>query len=173
MQALAEKAKDLNISYLVIGLPSSADIWESFQKIREQNQDSPYVHIFLEFHQALSHVTFAAADFIFIPSIFEPCGLTQMIGIRYKTFPIVRKTGGLQDTVFDFDDAKIPIKKRCGFVFKNPVNQEMLETMQRALQFYQDKSRFQEGLQHLSSHTFSWEKPCKEYRRIYQKIMNV
>lgn len=61
----------------------------------------------LMYSERLSHLMYAAADFVLVPSLFEPCGLTQMIAMRYGALPIVRKTGGLADTVIDIDNNKI------------------------------------------------------------------
>lgn len=69
-----------------------------------QNQYNDRARLVFSFDEPLSHMIYAGCDLILVPSMFEPCGLTQMIGMRYGTIAVVRKTGGLADTVFDVDD---------------------------------------------------------------------
>lgn len=69
-----------------------------------QNQYNDRAKLCFAFDEPLSHLIYAGCDMLLVPSMFEPCGLTQMIGMRYGTVAIVRKTGGLADTVFDIDD---------------------------------------------------------------------
>jgi len=108
---------------------------------------------------------------IVIPSLFEPCGLTQIIAMKYGTVPIARNTGGLSDTVFDADYAHKPYHERNGFVF-NEFNYEGLESaMRRAIgMWYSHAQYFRELMINGMRYDFSWNYPGQQYLNIYNFI---
>ncbi|GFP89482.1 probable starch synthase 4 chloroplastic/amyloplastic, partial [Phtheirospermum japonicum] len=88
-----------------------------FEEISNNFKTHEHARLTLKYDESLSHLTYAASDMFVIPSIFEPCGVTEMIAMRYGSIPIARKTGGLNDSVFDVDDDTIPVQFRNGFTF--------------------------------------------------------
>ena len=115
----------------------------------------------IEFRHALSHRMYAGADVILIPSRFEPCGLTQMIAMRYGTLPLVRETGGLKDTVNETN----------GFSFLTFNADDMLYAIDCALDVYtHHPKRWQKMQQNAMSEDFSWKASAKEYRKLYRKL---
>lgn len=132
---------------------------------------SSNLHINFTFQEHLSHLCFAAADFIVIPSIFEPCGLTQMISMRYGTVPIVRKTGGLSDTVFDIDHSPKPIDERNGLVFEYPTLDSMDYIINRAFNLFKnEKETWNRVMKSCLSYDFSFKKAADQYLAIYRSI---
>lgn len=125
------------------------------------------VTILLTYNEALAHRLYAGADIFLVPSLFEPCGLTQMIALRYGAIPLVRKTGGLADTVFDQDDAKIPPSKRNGFCFANPTTASLQDTLERALTHYQNSTAWQKLLLQAMHYDYTWTKPAQQYIQLY------
>ena len=113
------------------------------------------------FDEALAHLIYAGSDFMLVPSKFEPCGLTQMIAMRYGTIPIVRKTGGLADTVEDGVD---------GFVFEEYSSQALLAKINEAYNRYNNYNDY--NIYSLVSNAmkkdFSWDKSAKKYLEIYR-----
>ena len=104
-----------------------------FWQLKHHLNDNPDCHLEIGYNEELAHLIYAAADMIVIPSLFEPCGLTQIIAMKYGTVPIVRDIGGLSDTVFDADYAHKPYHERNGYVFHH-FNYEGLESaMHRAI----------------------------------------
>ena len=90
-----------------------------------------------------------------MPSYYEPCGLGQMISMRYGTLPIVRKTGGLADTVVDADDDP---QEGNGFVFKERIPEKLLIATERAIRLFQNKARFAQAQKNAMKTDFSWDK---------------
>ncbi len=126
--------------------------------------------ICLSYNEKLSHLIYAASDMFIVPSLFEPCGLTQMIALRYGSVPIVRNTGGLGDTVFDIHTASCPPKERNGFVFEKPEKEELNLTIDRALEIYhQNQSRWQELMQQGLSKNYTWKNSAEKYVKIYNE----
>jgi starch synthase len=116
---------------------------------------------------------YAALDMLLVPSKFEPCGLTQLIAMRYGTVPIVRETGGLKDTVFDYDNYKIPAHKRNGFTFKEFDPKAMNETLERAFKLYRDEpANFRSLIRKGMKSDFSWKKPSEEYLKLYRTLLS-
>lgn len=115
------------------------------------------------FDEGLARLLYAGSDFVIIPSRYEPCGLVQMIAMRYGAIPIVRKTGGLADTVVD---------KKTGFVFEDYSALALERAIKRALTLYsQDKDMMQKMIRMCFAQDFSWEKSAKAYVRLYKKML--
>ncbi|XP_021904697.1 probable starch synthase 4, chloroplastic/amyloplastic [Carica papaya] len=105
-----------------------------------------------------------------IPSVFEPCGLTQMIAMRYGSVPIARKTGGLNDSVFDVDDDTIPLQFRNGFTFLTPDEQGLNSALERAFSLYSSKpDSWQELVKKDMEIDFSWATSASQYEELYAK----
>ena len=121
------------------------------------------------FDAAMSHKIYACADMVLVPSLFEPCGLSQMIAMRYGTLPIVRETGGLKDSVQPYNEFT---GEGNGFSFANYNAHELLFTIQRALRLYRDNRPAWDGLVANAFATdFSWKKSAKEYVRLYRELL--
>jgi starch synthase len=113
--------------FVLLGTSPDGRLAHHFSTLKQQYNDNPDCHIELSFNEDLSHLIYAGADMIIVPSLFEPCGLTQLIGLKYGTVPVVRNTGGLADTVFDADYANHPYHERNGYVF-NDFNPQAIES---------------------------------------------
>ena len=119
----------------------------------------------LSFSNELAHRIEAGSDLFLMPSKFEPCGLNQLYSLRYGTIPIVRATGGLADTVVDYDR-----EDGTGFSFTAYTSQEMLSALKRALALYSDPVRWQELIIRAMSQDWSWDHSAREYLELYRAI---
>ncbi len=116
----------------------------------------------------LANQIYAAADIFLMPSRFEPCGLGQMIAMRYGAVPVVRGTGGLKDTVIKFDGRN---KKSTGFVFEKFSSQALYRELKRSLKvYYNDKKIWKKIIQTGMKQDFSWKASAKKYLKLYQKL---
>jgi starch synthase len=123
----------------------------------------------IEFDPALARRLYAGADMLVMPSLFEPCGLTQMIAMRYGTVPVVRKTGGLVDTVEPYNKYE---KTGLGFAFQNINAHELLYTLKEAVGVYRDEPRVWDGLVRRGMESdFSWDKAARDYVALYETII--
>jgi starch synthase len=118
-----------------------------------------HVRLVEEFDADLAQQLYAGADLFLMPSRFEPCGLGQMIAMRYGTIPVVRMTGGLKDTVTDGQD---------GFGFRRPVAAELMDALERAAEAHKDESTWRALMVHAMTKDFSWDRSAKEYAALYQ-----
>lgn len=117
---------------------------------------------------ALAHRIYAGVDMFLMPSQFEPCGLSQMIAMRYGTIPIVRETGGLRDTVLSYNKYN---DAGNGFTFFNYNAHDMLHTIERAISYYHQAPEVWKKLQMRGMSTdFSWDKSAKVYVNLYRRI---
>ena len=117
---------------------------------------------------ALAHQIYAGTDMFLMPSQFEPCGLSQMIAMRYGTVPIVRETGGLRDTVLSYNEAN---GQGNGFTFFNYNAHDMLHTIERAVDYYQHKQDIWLELQRRGmTGDYSWSHSAADYLRLYQRL---
>ena len=118
---------------------------------------------------SLAHKLYAGADFFLMPSLFEPCGLSQLISLRYGTVPIVRETGGLRDTVLSYNEYT---KEGNGFTFLNYNAHDMLNVIRRALSCYRKQPELIKLLQERGmTGDYSWAHSANEYVKIYKKLL--
>ncbi|KAH0467281.1 hypothetical protein IEQ34_004519 [Dendrobium chrysotoxum] len=163
---------ELGGQFVLLGSSPVAHIQRDFEGIASHFKNHPHVRLLLKYDDALSHMIYAASDMFIIPSLFEPCGLTQMIAMRYGSVPIVRRTGGLNDSVFDVDDDTIPVQYRNGFTFLTPNEQELNNVMERAFKYYKKSpENWQKLVQKIMRLDFSWESSAQQYEELYEKTV--
>ena len=120
------------------------------------------------YSEPLSHRIYASCDAFLMPSLFEPCGLSQLMSLRYGTLPIVRETGGLKDTVEPYNEYD---KTGTGFSFSNYNAHEMLGTVRYAERIYYDKKRdWNKMVERAMSQDFSWGNSAKQYEALYESM---
>jgi len=124
----------------------------------------------LSFDLVLPHLIFGGADALLIPSRFEPSGLTQMEAMRYGVVPIVRKTGGLADTVEDFNPLN---NSGTGFVFNDFSNFSLIVTLTRAFENYRHRDEWSGIQERAMKEDFSWEHSAEEYLALFEKAMDI
>jgi starch synthase len=138
------------------------------ESARLLDQEFPRIRSILRYDAGLARRIYAGADLILIPSRYEPCGLTQMIAMRYGCIPVARATGGLKDTIEDYHHGSRP--RSTGFLFQEASAWDLAACLKRALDVYYDKRRWQ-GLQRRGmKQDFSWEKSAQDYIRLYEMI---
>ncbi|KAF7840433.1 putative starch synthase 4, chloroplastic/amyloplastic isoform X1 [Senna tora] len=163
---------ELGGQFLLLGSSPVPHIQREFEGIANQFQSHDHIRLILKYDESLSHAIYAASDMFIIPSIFEPCGLTQMISMRYGAIPIVRKTGGLNDSVFDVDDDTIPSQFRNGFTFLNADEQGLNGALERAFDLYQNNPQsWQQLVQKDMKIDFSWDSSAAQYEELYSKAV--
>jgi starch synthase len=119
------------------------------------------------YDNALAHKIEAGADMFVMPSHYEPSGLNQLYSLKYGTVPIVRATGGLDDTIDPWDPRT---KKGTGFKFIEYTGEALLRTVHQAMQVYRDKESWQRLMRNGMSKDFSWKVAAREYVRVYEKV---
>jgi len=122
-------------------------------------------HVHIGYDEKLAHQTYASSDFILIPSRVEPCGLNQMYAMRYGTIPIVRRTGGLKDTIIDFED------NGNGICHDQATVEDISDAIQRGVNLYHDKERISQISEKGMKTDHSWEYVSQEYIELYNLII--
>ena len=126
------------------------------------------VRAITRFDEGLSHRIYAGSDIMLIPSRYEPCGLTQMIAMRYGCVPVARATGGLVDTIRDIDLDR----KGTGFLFPVPSASSLAFSLRRALSLYRDKRRWKAIQKRGMKEDFTWKASALNYLKVYRSLMN-
>jgi starch synthase len=170
IELFTEKFSQLNCQFIFLGAGDKK--YEALLKNLEKKYPRQF-RVILGFDEALAHQIYAGADIFLMPSRFEPCGLGQMIAMRYGTVPVVRKTGGLADTVEGVKSQKSKVKSNMetGFVFKKFDSATLYKTLKQALNVYYNKPKIWHRLQlNGMKKDFSWNKSAKEYLKLYKKL---
>jgi len=119
----------------------------------------------MEYNPELARKLYAAGDMILMPSKYEPCGLSQMIAMRYGCVPIAHAVGGLKDTI-----SETPEKTRTGYLFKQPISEAFLASIQKAIKDFQEKDKWAAIQKNGMSTDFSWDQSARKYARLYQQL---
>lgn len=124
-----------------------------------------YISCNFRFDDSLAHQIYAASDFIVIPSLFEPCGLIQMIAMLFGTIPIAHKTGGLKDSIKDAYN---------GFLFSEYSSEALERTVNKAISLWnKNKQDFEKMIENALTTDFSWTKSAKEYISLYKNLLGL
>jgi starch synthase len=163
--AAKEKLFERDISLIILG-SGQWELEEGLKDLEEQYPDK--VGLYLGYNQELAHLIEAGSDFFLMPSLYEPCGLNQMYSLRYGTVPVVRRTGGLADTVFDVDE----VSSGNGFVFNDYTPEALTFAVMRALYAYGEPQRFRSIQQSGMELDFSWNSSAFLYSELYRKVIS-
>lgn len=155
--------KGVRASFIVLGT-GDPSLHNLFRKM-----ESEYVGYFdsrLEYNEKLAHQIYAGSDFLMMPSRVEPCGLNQFYAMRYGTVPVVRKVGGLADTVVDIEEPY-----GYGIVFNNFNLVEFSEAVERGVYMYEKKSGFEKNRKQIMKLDFSWTRSTQKYIELYKSVI--
>lgn len=150
------------IKFIILGTgdPKYHEILNNIKK------EFPFqVAAFLKFDNELAHKIYAGSDFFLMPSRYEPCGLGQLISLKYGTIPIVRETGGLADTIKDIDTNE----NGNGFSFSDYSASALITTVKRGLEWYKESSKWKSFISRVMKENWSWDTSSKEYIRLYKQ----
>ncbi len=158
--------------FVLLGSATERGIHNWFWHEKAFLNNNPDCHLELGFNEELSHLIYAGADIIVVPSHFEPCGLTQMLGLKYGTVPVVRGVGGLINTVFDRDyDQNHEPNDRNGYVFYETDYHALESALERALGlWFEYPKEFRQLSQQGMQYDYSWNHPGAQYVSVYDYI---
>lgn len=157
----------LGVQFVLLG-SGDDHLQRQFTELKMRYPQQAAVNI--GFNIELAQKIYAGSDIFLMPSRFEPCGLSQMISLRYGTIPVVRSVGGLSDTIENFNEQS---GKGNGFAFKPYQSQELLKSIERAVNIYRNKPDLWKSLVvNGMKSDFSWERSAKEYVNLYQKAID-
>ena len=150
------------MNFIILG---SGNTWveNALQKLTDQS-NSDY-NAYIGYDEGLSHQIYAGADFLLMPSRVEPCGLNQLYSMRYGTVPMVRRTGGLKDTVIDYGD-----ENGYGICFEHAATGDICQAIWRAAELYRDKKKMFAIRKQMMQLDFDWKTSVKKYIELYERV---
>ena len=161
---VVEKLKKLDANFVILG-SGEKYYRDYFEKL---DKNCANIKACTRYSEKLAHKLYAASDFLLMPSHFEPCGITQMIAMRYGSLPLVRAVGGLENTVIGY-----PLNGATGFKFWRYEPDDMLLCIKTALDVFKDKKTYMALVKNAMSSDFSWDKSAKEYCECYESLMRL
>lgn len=173
----AQKGSDLLVQVMedMVGLGAGVVILgageETYQTLLEKaaRRNPDAVSLRIGFDESLAHRMMAGVDMLLIPSLYEPCGLTQMYALRYGTVPVVRATGGLDDTIVPFDPET---KQGNGFKFGPYTPEALMEAVREAVRLYHEPAPWKVLMTNAMKEDFSWDRSAQRYVELYQSIIS-
>lgn len=162
-EAFEKLLQDQEVSILLLG---SGDQNTQQRLIDLKNKYVGTYNTYIGYDERLSHVIYAGADFLLMPSRVEPCGLNQMYSLKYGTIPIVRSTGGLKDTIVDIEN------NGFGFTHQDATVAQIILSVKRAVTLYKDQKLFQKIRKQIMNIDHSWDKSASTYIQLYKSLTN-
>ncbi len=156
----------LQMVFLGTGQPQ---LEQALRQAHQRHADKIGVHI--AYDEPLAHLIEAGSDAFLMPSRFEPCGLNQLYSLRYGTPPIVRRTGGLADSVLDANGPNLYARTATGFVFDKAEPRELLRAIDRALNLYARQRVWTDLIETAMRQDFSWTRSANAYLQLYQQVL--
>lgn len=165
-ETLPELLQSKEMQFILLG--SGEEKFEDFfRQLAKKFPDKVAAHI--GFDEELAHQLYAGADIFLMPSHFEPCGLSQLISMRYGTVPVANKTGGLKDTVIEYDRIT---QTGNGFLSDFTRNSPFTEALKRALTLYQESEHWEAIKKNGMDADYSWKQSAKAYEELYQEMVS-
>ncbi len=159
---VADKILKLDLQIIILGT-GAPEYHKLFKQLAKKYPKK--IGVNLTFNNELAHLIEAGADMFLMPSRYEPCGLNQIYSLKYATIPIVRATGGLDDTIENYNDK---MQSGNGFVFKKYDAREMLKVIKQAIEVYQNKENWTMLMKRAMNYDFSWDISAQKYIKLYQ-----
>jgi starch synthase len=151
------------MNFLILGSGNHHTESELERMLAHANGD---YSVYIGYNEALSHQMYAGSDFLLMPSRVEPCGLNQMYAMRYGTVPMVRRTGGLRDTVIDFEDAD-----GYGICYNHAATGDITHGVWRAVELYKEKRKMQAVREKMMRLDFDWKSSTQKYISVYEQLI--
>lgn len=165
--SIIDRILQKDVQFVVLG---TGDYWyeETFKNLQYRYPDKVSANI--KFDNILAHKIYAGIDMFLMPSLFEPCGLGQLISLRYGAIPIVRETGGLKDTISPYNEYT---GRGNGFGFKNFNSNELMQIIEYALKIYSDKDAWKNIIRQAMNSDNSWDKSAIQYKKLYEGLVRI
>ena len=162
-----EQLMELNAQWVILG--NGQELYEEmFRKMAKKYPKK--ISLYLGYYDELSHLIMAGADIFLMPSRFEPCGLGQIYALKYGTVPVVRKTGGLADTVQEWNES-LPLEEITGFAFYDYSPDALIHSMKQAINDFSNKPVWNKIQLNGMSKDFSWRKSAEKYVVLYENAV--
>ena len=163
-------ALERGAQFVMLGAGGDRGINNHFWHLKHYLNDNADCHMEIGFNEQLAHLIYAGSDICIVPSLFEPCGLAQMIAMRYGSVPVVRAVGGLVDTVFDRDHSDKPPEERNGYVFHDADFRAVESALSRAVGLWFDYPKeFRRLITNAMSADYSWGQSGGHYLTVYEE----
>ncbi len=156
---------DMDIGFVLLG-SGEQRYQKIFRKVAIAHPSNTSVN--LAFNADLAQKIYAASDIFLMPSRYEPCGLGQLISFKYMTLPVARKTGGLTDTVIEYNPET---GEGNGFLFDDCRSEHLLSAIKKAVSVYKDKPSWFKLMKKIATYDFSWDRSAKRYMEIYRNVL--
>ena len=162
---IMKELMEMDIQFVLLGQGDKKyeDLFEEYSTVSPEKVSSNIV-----FSTKLAKQIYSGADIFLMPSRYEACGISQLIALRYGTVPVVRATGGLKDTVRNYDDET---DSGTGFVFKDYNSRELLSTIKKAAALYRQKAKWEGLIDRAMAEDNSWNKSSRLYMDIYESML--
>jgi starch synthase len=165
METLPGMLETKDLQFVLLGAGEEKNE-QFFRKLAADHPEKAAIYI--GFDEALAHLLYAGADIFLMPSHFEPCGLSQMISMRYGTVPVANKTGGLKDTIEEYDEER---RTGTGFLSDFSQGESFSAALERALSLYAKPEHWEIIKQNGMIGDYSWAHSAKEYAKEYERIV--